>query len=298
MKETYIRQASLLIASLPEVAKAECFALHGGTAINLFVHNMPRLSVDIDLTYVPIEDRKSSMTGIIKALSEIDDRIKKVMPNVITQLQKDKLKLQISLHGIQIKIEVNQINRGCISEPANLVLCEKAQEIFDAFCTINVVPESQLFGGKIIAALDRQHPRDLYDIKHLLLSGGINDELKTGFIFLLLSSNRPIYELLNPNRTDQHRVYENQFEGMNNEPFSYEEFEETRERIIREVNMTLQAEDREFIISFKRLDPDWSIYDFKKYPSIQWKLENLEKFKANNERGYNEALKRLVNFLQ
>ncbi len=208
------------------------------------------------------------------------------------------MKLQISLHGIQIKIEVNQIIRGCISEPANLVLCEKAQKIFDAFCAINVVPESQLFGGKIIAALDRQHPRDLYDIKHLILSGDINDALKTGFIFLLLSSNRPIYVLLNPNRKDQHQAYENQFEGMNNEPFSYEEFEETRERIIRKVNMALQAEDKEFIISFKRLDPDWSIYDFRKYPSIQWKLENLKIFKATNESGYNEACKRLVNFFQ
>ncbi|MEN8230724.1 MAG: nucleotidyl transferase AbiEii/AbiGii toxin family protein [Bacteroidota bacterium] len=298
MKDNYKRQAALLISTLPEVARSECFALHGGTAINMFVHDMPRLSVDIDLTYVAIEDRDSSRAGIIKALSEIDDRIKKIMPNVITLLQEKILKLQISLHGVQIKVEVNQINRGCISEPENLILCEKAQEMFDAFCAINVVPESQLFGGKIIAALDRQHPRDLFDIKQLLVSGDINDAIKTGFIFSLLSSNRPIYELLNPNRTDQHQAYENQFDGMNIEPFSYEEFESTREELFLVINKMLKAQDKDFIISIKRLEPDWSIYDFQKYPSIQWKLENLKKYKANNEKGYNEALMRLVNFLQ
>lgn len=53
MEEAYKKQVSLLLDVLPEVAKENCFALHGGTAINLFVRSMPRLSVDIDLTYVP-----------------------------------------------------------------------------------------------------------------------------------------------------------------------------------------------------------------------------------------------------
>ena len=297
MKEAYKRQASLMLSALPEVAKSDCFALHGGTAINLFVHNMPRLSVDIDLTYIPIENRKNSIIGISKALTEIENRIKKVMPDVITQLQKERLKLQISHHSAQIKIEVNQINRGCISEPTSLTLCEKAQELFDAFCIINVVPESQLFGGKIIVALDRQHPRDLFDIRRFLQSGSLSNDIRTGFIFCLLSSNRPIYELLNPNRTDQHQAFENQFEGMSDEPFSYEEFEDTREQIVLVMNKMLKDKDKEFIISLKRLEPDWSIYDFKKYPSIQWKLENLKRFKENNRKGYDEALLRLVNFL-
>ena len=170
--------------------------------------------------------------------------------------------------------------------------------MFDVFCTIDVVPKSQLFGGKIIAALDRQHPRDLFDIKYLLQEGGLNDEIRTGFIFSLLSTNRPIYEVLNPNRTDQHQALENQFEGMSSEPFSYEEFENTREELVQGLNKIFKVEDKEFIISFKRLEPDWSIYDFEKYPSIQWKLENLKRFKDKNENGYDEALKRLVNFLQ
>ena len=50
----YYAQVRLLVRELPVVAKETCFALKGGTALNLFVRDMPRLSVDIDLAYVPL----------------------------------------------------------------------------------------------------------------------------------------------------------------------------------------------------------------------------------------------------
>ena len=62
----YKKQVHLLLSVLPMVAKENCFALHGGTAINLFLNNMPRLSVDIDLTYLPVENRDTSMDNIAK----------------------------------------------------------------------------------------------------------------------------------------------------------------------------------------------------------------------------------------
>lgn len=64
INDTYKKQVELLLKTLPEVAKETCFALHGGTAINLFIRNMPRLSVDIDLTYLPIEGYETSRTNI------------------------------------------------------------------------------------------------------------------------------------------------------------------------------------------------------------------------------------------
>lgn len=297
MKDAYKRQVALLLNVLPEVAKEKCFALHGGTAINLFVRNMPRLSVDIDLTYTVIEDRETSIANIIEALANVTERLQKTIPNLKTKLQQKELKLQISLDGAQVKIEVNQINGGCISRPEKLMLCDRAQEIFDAFCAVDIVAKPQLFGGKIIAALDRQHPRDLFDIKYLLDEDGINEIMREGFIFSLLSSNRPIYELLNPNRTDQRQAFDNQFAGMSDQKFSYEEFEETREVLIMTIQKILKQIDKDFIISFKRLEPDWSIYDFAKYPAIQWKMENLRRFKDQNLNGYEMALHRLIDFL-
>lgn len=64
IEQKYKRQVNLLLKVLPEVSKESNVALHGGTAINLFVRNMPRLSVDIDLTYIPIESRKISLEKI------------------------------------------------------------------------------------------------------------------------------------------------------------------------------------------------------------------------------------------
>ena len=296
MREAFMRQVALLLNVLPEVAKEKNFALHGGTAINLFVRNMPRLSVDIDLTYLVIEDRETSMAHIVDALNNIEKNIRSIFPKLKTQVQKKELKLQISLVGAQIKIEVNQIIRGCISNPEKLKLCSRAQDIFDAFCVVDVIPHSQLFGGKIIAALDRQHPRDIFDINYLLAENGITDAIRWGFIFSLLSSNRPVYELLNPNFIDQRHAFETQFEGMSDQEFSYSEFELAREKLVHAIYGILKQEDKDFIISVKRLEPDWSIYDFSKYPSIQWKLENLRRFKAQNEISYYKSYERLANF--
>ncbi len=64
MRETYFQQVRLLIEVLPLIAREADFALKGGTAINLFVRDLPRLSVDIDLTYLPIADREEPLAAI------------------------------------------------------------------------------------------------------------------------------------------------------------------------------------------------------------------------------------------
>jgi len=298
MNESYKKQLSLLLDALPEVAREEDLALHGGTAINLFVRDMPRLSVDLDLTYVPIAERTESFSLINEALRSIEKRLKALMKRSIVHLQEKQLKLQIEYQRAQIKIEVNQINRGCLSAPITQTLCKKAQEELDAFCEIKVVPEAQLFGGKTIAALDRQHPRDLFDTKYLLEENHITDENKPGIILCLLSSNRPIYEILSPSRSNQRQAFENQFKGMSDEPFSYDDFEETREKLIIRINELLNNVDKQFLINFKKLSPEWDLYDFKDFPAVQWKMKNLEVFKKKNEYDYYEAVRRLADFFE
>ena len=278
----YKNQVALLLQVLPEVAKEKCFALHGGTAINLFIRDMPRLSVDIELTYFPIEDRDKSFQKIIAALGHIKGNLEKILPKAVITLKEKILKLQITTAKAQIKLEVSQINRGILNELVELPLCDKAQEEFDAFCSISVVSMGQLYGGKICAALDRQHPRDLFDIKDLLENEGFTDEIKKGFILLLLSCNRPINEMLEPNLIDQREAMINQFDGMSSEPFTYEDFEKTRETLIDTIRQSLTAKDKEFLISFSNLTPDWSIHDFERFPAVQWKLQNLTKLKKKN----------------
>ena len=293
MGKIYRQQVSLLLSVLPEVAKEKSFALHGGTAINLFIRDMPRLSVDIDLTYLPIEERETSLRNIADALQRIKANIEKVIPGVRITPRLDAGKLQVSSSGIDIKVEVNLVNRGTLAEPQNMPLCEKAQTTFEAFCVMPVVPRGQLFGGKIVAALDRQHPRDLFDVKYLLNEEGFTEEVKKGFLFCLLCSDRPINEVIKPNFQDQRSAHANQFAGMSDEAFSYEEFEETRERLVEAVNTALTENDKAFLLSVNEVNPDWNIYDFQRFPSINWKLQHLQKLKTNNPKKHSEQLERL-----
>jgi hypothetical protein len=71
-----------LLDVLPEVALEECFAMHGGTALNLFLRDMPRLSVDIGLTYLLIEDRDATIAHVEIALRAIRDRIEAKIPAI------------------------------------------------------------------------------------------------------------------------------------------------------------------------------------------------------------------------
>jgi predicted nucleotidyltransferase component of viral defense system len=293
MDKIYKHQVSLLLSVLPEVSKENSFALHGGTAINLFIRDMPRLSVDIDLTYLPIEDRETSHRSIADALQRIKRNIEYVIPSVRITPRLDDGKLYVSSNGVNIKIEVNLVNRGTLAKPQEMPLCNKAQNIFDSFCVMSVVPRGQLYGGKIVAALDRQHPRDLFDVKYLLEENGFTDEVKKGFLLCLLCSDRPINEVIKPNFQDQRSAHENQFAGMSDEAFSYEEFEATRARLVETVNAALTEKDKSFLLSIKDVNPDWSIYDFQRFPSINWKLQNLKKLKTNNPDKHKEIFERL-----
>ena len=295
VKEAYKRQVALLLNVLPEIAKESCFALHGGTAINLFIRDMPRLSIDVDLTYIPIEDRTTSLQNISEALEQTKKHIEKAVPHITVLHRIDAAKLLVSVPGAAIKIEVNTVIRGILREPIKLTLNSKAQDAFEVFSAINVVPIGQLYGGKICAALDRQHPRDLFDVKYLLQNEGITNEIKEGFLLCLLCSDRPIHEVLSPNFLDQRAAMDNQFSGMSDEDFNYEEYEAIRKQLVQVIHQSLTHQDKEFLLNIKNLTPDWTQYNFERFPAVIWKLQNLQKLKDKNPKKHQElyeALKR------
>jgi predicted nucleotidyltransferase component of viral defense system len=282
MEQLYKDQVNLLLKVLPEVAKETSLALHGGTAINLFIRDMPRLSVDIDLTYLPVEDRNATIQHIAEALGRIKANLEMNIPGVTITLKDATGKLLISTKAATVKVEVNLVGRGTYADPVVLSLCGRAQEEYDVFCEIAVVPLGQLYGGKICAALDRQHPRDLFDVKYLLANEGFTEEIKKGFLYCLLGSERPFNEMLNPNLQDQRSALENQFNGMAAVAFSYEEYEQTRIVLIDVIRKSLTKEDKEFLLNFKNLTPVWEKYPYERYPSVRWKLQNLQNLKEKN----------------
>ncbi len=291
IRPEYRAQVDLLLSLLPPVASEQSLALKGGTAINLFVNNMPRLSVDIDLTYTRWQDERAvALQNISDALERIEIRIKKTNPAIhVTHVpvgQGEDAKLNCQTAQATVKIEVNTVTRGLLFPYRLLSVTQAVQTEFKKFAAINVVSHAELYGGKICAALDRQHPRDLFDIQYLLNNGGITWEVKMGFLLFLVSHARPIHELLKPNLQNQQQAFERQFSGMTTEPFTYADYEATREKLITSVNHTLTEADKSFLISFTKGEPDWKLVplpDLPGFPAVQWKLKNLDSLKSNNK---------------
>lgn len=279
----FARKVELLLKLMPFVMNEGVFAVHGGTAINLFVKDMPRYSVDIDLTYMPLAGREESLKDINAHLQSIIQHALPQLPGLHVVPNYDTCKLLCEYHGYQVKVEVNQTKRGLMGgEAKTLPLCEKAQEEFGLYCEATIVPPTLLYGGKIAAALSRQHPRDLFDIKYMDIPLA---DIREGLIFCLLGSDRPIHESFAPKLLDQRLAIVNQFEGMTDIPFSYEDFEQTRAKLITDVRVLMTDADKQFLLSFEAGEPQWEGYEFeyfKNYPSVQWKLLNLTKLKKSN----------------
>ena len=301
LDEAYRRQASLLIKVVPFVATETSFALKGGTAINLFLRDMPRLSVDIDLTYVPVGDRSSSLKEIDAAMRRIGEAIKHGVRGAHVNASSPKgekaiTKLIVRADDAQIKIEVTPVLRGCVYEPALRSVSARVEAEF-GFAEISIVSFADLYAGKIVAALDRQHPRDLFDVRDLLAHEGIDDSLRKAFIVYVLSHDRPMAEVLAPAGLDISTEYRRGFEGMVDKPVTLDELLEAREDLIREIVGKMPDQHRLFLISVKRGEPDWALLDLptaKNLPAVRWKLENLAKLKANKRtlllKGLGEAL--------
>ncbi len=298
----YFKQVQLLVEVLPYVIMDKYFALKGGTAINLFVRDMPRLSVDIDLMYLPIEPRDESLSNIAKIFEDMSNTIESSMKftkvHKLYQRDDGKLsKLQVERKGVRIKIEASPVTRGTVREPTLMQNTTKVQDLF-GFVSTTVVHIDDLYAGKMCAALDRQHPRDFYDIRGLLDNEGISDNLMDVFIVYLISGNQPISKLLNPNRIDISHTYEEQFVGMTTVPVELEVLLQTREELIETVNKKLTPAHKEFLIGFKKGQPDWSLLPFKnikELPSIKWKEINLSKMDTTSK---TQAIKKLQAVLE
>jgi predicted nucleotidyltransferase component of viral defense system len=281
----YFKQAQLMLRVMPHVAAQACFAVKGGTAINLYVRDMPRLSVDIDLTYLPLEPRDTTLANIGEALQRIATAVRKTIPGVTVQGVLTKgaehfSKLTVGTAEATIKIEPNLVLRGTVYAPVERELCERAESLFEMSATANILSVADLYGGKLCAALDRQHPRDLFDVKILMENEGITDEIRTAFVIYLSSNSRPMSELLVPNLKDFRQVFEQEFAGMTDAEVGYEELVAVRERLVETIRNTMTEGEKQFLVSIKQGQPHWDLIPvtgIEHLPAIQWKLVNIRK---------------------
>jgi predicted nucleotidyltransferase component of viral defense system len=303
MKDTvFFKQAELLLRILPLIYKEDVFALKGGTAINFFVRDLPRLSVDIDLTYLPLNDRDSALTEIHSSLLLISEQIKRriagtgIIPKIIhgTELVRGII---VDREGVTIKIEPNLVLRGSVYPPEIKSLSKKAQDLFELFLQSRILSPYDLYAGKICAALDRQHPRDLFDV-HLLLKGeGLKPEIRKAFIVYLVSHPRPMVEILSPQEKDMRDVFEKEFKAMIAQDIPFEELETTRNDLVEILRDELTADERRFLVSVKEGHPRWELLTLEgveNLPAVKWKLLNISKMDpAKHQR----AIRKLRDYL-
>lgn len=295
----------MLVEVLPAVAAEDCFALKGGTAINLFLLDLPRLSVDIDLTYLPVSNYDEARKGIDRALHRIRGRLLGSSPPFEVAAGGGDATglidtLKVSRDGAGIKIEVNPVLRGTLHPTRPLAIRPAAEEHF-GFARMAVLAHEDLYAGKLVAALDRQHPRDLFDVKLLLENDGLTDPLFRAFLVYLAGHKGVIARTLDPKRKDISRLYQDQFIGMVAAPVSLEDLVEARERLIRTVHARLGAPEKQFLISLKRMEPDWDLLGVPgadTLPAIQWKLHNLGEMDAARHKAAVENLGRVLEKIQ
>jgi len=301
-KNLFYQQAELLISILPYMTKDTDFALHGGTAINFFVRDMPRFSVDIDLTYLHISSREETIKAISEQLRLISSRISSSMPSVKIEEKSDSpnsfiTKLFIKRQGAIVKVDPNQVIRGSLFGPEERDICRKAEEVFEKFVTTKTMAFSEIYGSKICAALDRQHPRDIFDIMLLLRNEGITEQVRKSFLVYLISHNRPISELLCPNFKDMKSVFEKEFAGMASFDVRYEELLSVRKTLVEEINKRITDDERAFLISFKEKAPKWELLGVKgaqDMPAVKWKLANLAKMGSDKHAEAVQQLKKII----
>jgi predicted nucleotidyltransferase component of viral defense system len=299
--DTYRQQVALLIRTIPFVAKETVFALKGGTAINLFVRNMPRLSVDIDLTYLPVEDRATSLATIDAAMLRIAERIEAGIPGAKVNPsrsadEKTVTKLIVRAGDVQIKIEITPVLRGTVYDPVVMAVVPTVEDAF-GFAEMQVVSFADLYAGKIVAALDRQHPRDLFDVRDLLAHEGISDELRRAFLVYIISHNRPMAEVLAPTRKPLAEEFARGFVGMTQEPVPLADLEAAREAIIAAMIADMPDAHRHFLVGFKRGEPDWEllgITEARHLPAVLWKQRNLDRLTADKRRELADALEKVL----
>ena len=234
-RNPFYRQAELVVRVLPHVARREEFALKGGTAINLFLREMPRLSIDIDLTYLSRTHRAEALPEIRQGLEAVGMDLKAAIPGIGVQATHpsvtDALRLDLVLDGCRIKIEVSPVARGTVwpTETREVVV---AVEERLGYSENRLVSFNDLYAGKMCAALDRQHPRDLYDIALLLENEGIGRNLLKTFLVYLIGHNRPMAELLAPRHRDIAGLFDGEFREMTREPVPLKMLLDAREHLV------------------------------------------------------------------
>ena len=304
MDKAYVDTVRLMLGVAPHVFQQPLFAMKGGTALNIFLHDMPRLSVDIDVVFV---DHRTTRDA---ALSTIQDELRFLAQRLeplgyksalLKTKDKDEVKIMVSRDDkVSVKIEVNYNFRGTLLPVRPLQIAEKAGRIFAVDISVPSLAREELYGGKIVAALDRQHPRDFFDVREMLLCEHLDNGVMDCFVCYLSGHNRPVHEVLFSRDKYITSAYEQAFVGMTSEAVPLGELEDARQSLRKQVLKGLKDHHKHFLLGLVRLEPDWSLMPFghlQELPALKWKMQNLAKLRRSNPKKFELQSTELKRFL-
>lgn len=290
-----------MLQALPYVNNNTSFALKGGTAINYFYNDVPRISVDIDLVYLPLLDRQTTIQNINKGMINIaeDLRQKPWQVEIDKPVFEDTItKINVSQRHERIKLETNGIFRGTVLQPERRMLSSLAAEIhdvapFDLLCA----SFEDIYAGKFCAALTRQHPRDLFDVAHFFNIHEITTSLSQAFVVYMCSDRRPFHEILLPRIKNQSLLFESEFKGMTHDELTYDSLSSIVKQLADTLIQQLSANEKTFILSMAEGEPDWSkmpMTHLQDMPSLKWKIMNVQQMDARKRKLAVQALKQVL----
>jgi hypothetical protein len=288
MNPAYIQTVRLLLETIPDVFRSGIFAMKGGTAINLFIQDLPRLSVDIDVVYVPHDrPRQVALAEIAAELNAVRGRLQDrgLIAEVAASSAGDETKIFVRRGREQVKIEINQVFRGTVLPPQNRALVKPASDLFTVGLSAPVLAEAELYGSKLVAALDRQHPRDLFDVHGMFRTSGLSLDTVECFVVYLAGHNRPEHEVLFSRDLELGPAFEHEFAGMERSPVALADLQAARDRLRMELPAALTAGQKRFLLSLVVGEPEWGLLakpHVAQLPALQWKLQNIERLKKTN----------------
>lgn len=294
MNKEYLEVVRLLVRVAPAIFAEPGFALKGGTAINLFVRELPRLSVDLDLVFVDYKlDREAALAAISTAVGNMSSRIGKLglQVHVPSRTEGEEAKFFIRQGRIEVKVEINQVLRGTIHPVTTMRMVTAARDQLKADLRLPVLAPEELYGGKLVAALDRNHPRDWFDVMLLLKAEGITPSIRRCFVAYLAAHNRPPHEVLFGPAKSLADSFDREFFGMTSHEVSLAELEDVQRKVRDDLPRQLDEAERRFLVSLVSNVPDWSLIDvphLKDMPAIRWKLTNLERLQRENKSKFAE----------
>ena len=292
MDSSYIEIARLMLLAAPHVFRAPDFAMKGGTALNLFLHDMPRLSVDIDIAFIDhTKSRDEALKSIRQELQSLCERIEPLglRGTLISTGDSEDVKIIITRGAVSMKVEVNYNFRGTLLPPRDARISELASRSFAMDFSIPSLAREELYAGKLVAALDRQHPRDFFDVREMFLKDHLDAGVVDCFVCYLAGHNNTVHGVLFSKDKKITSLYEEQFVGMTTHPVSLAELQEARSNLRSALLTNLQERHKEFLLGLVRLEPDWSLMPFphlRELPALKWKILNLEKLRRTNPKKF------------